>query len=207
MKFDITSSILARTQPVLKYNGFLYPFARLPLDIRLRDGWELRLRELRFEDRELLKAFFDRCSPESIRYRFLSPIKSLSDALLDFLADSDGLRHVALILTRRVGDHEMIVAEGRCVVHEEQPVCADVALLAADDWRRRGIATLLIHELIEIGCRNGVSTFTADMLWDNKEMTSLLWKTFHSMNANFSSGVMHFEIPLTCCEALLQEAA
>jgi hypothetical protein len=69
----------------------------------LRDGSKVRLHELRCRDRELLKAFFAGCSPESIRYRFLSSIKSLSDGLLDYLADGDGLRHVALICTQGEG--------------------------------------------------------------------------------------------------------
>ncbi|MGH9832987.1 MAG: hypothetical protein ACRD9Y_08215 [Blastocatellia bacterium] len=43
-------------------------------DLLLRDGAMLRLRALRPTDRDGLKALLSRCSPESIRYRFLHPV-------------------------------------------------------------------------------------------------------------------------------------
>jgi GNAT superfamily N-acetyltransferase len=176
---------------------FMRRLARLPRDIRLRDGGRLRLRELRPRDRDLLKAFFFRCSPESIRWRFFGSIKLLSDGLLNYLSDGDGVRHAALIITERVGDKETIVAEGRYVCFKDRPAGADVALLVADGMRRRGIATLLVQELMEIGRANGVTDFSGDVLSDNREMLSLIKKMFRSLTSKISSGVIHFEIPIT----------
>src|SRR5262249_18621270 len=116
---------------------------RLPRDIRLSDGCMLRLRELRPRDRDQLKAFFCRCSPESIRRRFFGSIKLLSDGLLNYLSDGDGVRHAALIITQIEGDDETIIGEGRYVCFKDRPSAADLALLVEDRMRRRGIATLL----------------------------------------------------------------
>jgi hypothetical protein len=41
-------------------------------DLVLRDGAMLRFRALRPGDRDALKALLIRCSPDSIRYRFLN---------------------------------------------------------------------------------------------------------------------------------------
>jgi len=48
-------------------------------DVLLRDGALLRMRALLQTDREGLIALFNRCSPESRRYRFLRMITSLPD--------------------------------------------------------------------------------------------------------------------------------
>lgn len=174
----------------------LQRFERLPRDIRLRDGCTLRLRELRPRDRDLLKAFFYRCSPESIRRRFFGSIKLLSDGRLNYLSDGDGVRHAALIITERQGDDETIVGEGRYVCFKDRPSAADLALLVEDRMRNRGIATMLIQELIEIGRANGVTDFSGDVLSDNREMLSLIRKMFRNLTSKISSGVIHFEIPL-----------
>src|SRR5262249_49495747 len=152
--------------------------ARLPRKIQLRDGKEFLLRELRPTDRNLLKKFFEHCSPESIRRRFLSSVKFFSEGLLDYLVNGDGYRHVALYVSDREGDDERIVAEGRYGMANDRPASADVAFLVSEEMRRRGIATLLIHELIEIGSRNGVTNVSADVLYENSEMVSLIRKLF-----------------------------
>src|SRR5262245_53755150 len=135
------------------------PFTNFGREILLRDGSELRLRELRSDDRERLQTFFARCSPDSVRYRFLSSIAAFSDALLDHLTATDGFRHVALVVTQ--GEDEEVVAEGRYVALKERPQVADVALLVLDQMQRRGLATLLLNELAVIARRNGVTYFRA----------------------------------------------
>ena len=170
-------------------------------EIRLRDGLKLQLRHLRRGDRERLKAFFAHCSPEAIRFRFMSSIKRPSDSLLNYLADADGSRHVALIVTQGISEDERIVGEGRYVLFHERPHAADIALLVVDELRRRGIATLLIHQLMAIACRKGVTFFSADVLDDNRAMLSLLRKIGLPLSATVSSGVNHLEIPFSCIES------
>jgi hypothetical protein len=63
-------------------------------DLLLRDGAILRFRALRPGDRDALKALFSRCSPASIRYRFLQSIKALPEKTFDQLARVEGSRVV-----------------------------------------------------------------------------------------------------------------
>jgi RimJ/RimL family protein N-acetyltransferase len=176
-------------------------------EIRLQDRSTIRLRELHRGSREKLKAFFSRCSPEAIRYRFMSSIKALSDSLLDYLANPDGSRHVALILAQQEGEDERIVAEGRYVVLKEQPNVADIGVLVVDDMQRRGIATLLIRELTEIALSNGVTRFNADVLADNRAMISLLRKTYRPVSTTINYGVIHYELSIAGHENRLPDAA
>lgn len=180
---------------------------RLPREIRFLDGSKLRLRRLERKDREGLKAFFARCSPEAIRYRFMSSIKAVSNTLLNYLADPDGSRHVALIATQGEGRDERIVAEGRYVIFKDQADAADISLLVTDEMQRRGIATLLIRELTRLACSNGVTCFSADVLADNRAMLSLLRKTGHPLSTTISQGVLHYELSIAILEKELSEAA
>lgn len=192
----------ARGNPAsgMNYNYDAREVVLIQREIRLRDGLSLQLRHLRRGDRERLKTFFAHCSQEAIRFRFMSSIKRPSDSLLNYLADADGSQHVALIVTQRLADDERIVGEGRYVLFNERPRAADIALLVVDELRRRGMATLLIHHLMEIACRKGVTCFSADVLDDNRAMLSLLRKIGQPLSATVSSGVNHFEIPFSCIE-------
>ena len=202
-----SGAIRARRRLQLEYDLGPRQLVRFPRDIRLRDGSKVRLHELRSRDRERLKGFFAGCSPEAIRYRFLSSIKGPSDSLLDYLADADGSHHFALIATHGQGDEEKIVAEGRYVTFKDRPYSAEIALLVLGEMQRRGIATLLIRELMEIGCSRGVTRFSADVLADNRAILSLLRKMGHPLSATVSQGVIHLEFPIACREDKVSEAA
>jgi RimJ/RimL family protein N-acetyltransferase len=182
------------SQPSFELN----PIESLPRNISLVDGLSLQLRELRNDDRRRLEIFFSLCSAGAIYYRFLSPFHSFSDGLLNHLTSVDGSRHTALVLIQEEGDEEMIVAEGRYVAFEERPSVADIAFLVIDNLQRRGIATLLIRELKKIACSNGISHFSADILADNRPMLSLLRKVGNHRPGTVTSGVIHYEIPISC---------
>lgn len=203
-----TGALRARRWLRLEYDlAARRQLASYPRGIRLRDGSRLRLNELRSRDRELLKAFFAGCSPEAIRYRFLCSIKCPSDSLLAYLADADGSHHFALIVTQGQCDDEKIVAECRYVIFKDRPEAAEIALLVLDEMQGRGIATLLIHELMEIACSRGVTRFSADVLADNRAILSLLRKMVHPLSSTVNEGVIHVEFPTGYREDRVSEAA
>ncbi len=186
------------TGSLLQFRSAAGVLARVGKEIRLRDGFKLRLRELRFDDRLRLKAFFERCSDESIRRRFFRRMGEFPESLLDHLLAVDGKQHVVLIATLGEGESEEIVAEGRAAAISGSPQIADVAFLVQDELQRRGIATLLFDELTTLACRAGFTQFNADVLADNYAMLALIRKTGRRISSAISQGVVHLEIPLTC---------
>src|SRR5262245_66326074 len=96
-------------------------------DVLLRDGAVLRLRALKASDREGLVALFNRCSPETIRYRFMRMITELTVSMLDTLVAVDGEHHVALVVTQGENADERIVAVGRYFALDHRPATAEVA--------------------------------------------------------------------------------
>ena len=82
-------------------------------DLLLRDGAMLRFRALRPGDRGALKDLLSRCSPDSIRYRFLHSIKALPEKTFDQLAQVEGSRVVTLAVIQGEGADERIIAVGQ----------------------------------------------------------------------------------------------
>ncbi len=177
-------------------NTSLENFSR---DVLLRDGAVLRMRALRQDDREALVALFNRCSPETIRFRFLRMVKELTGSVLDTLVAVDGLRHVALVVTEGGGpaeEDEKIVAVGRYITLDDRLEVAEVSFLVEDSMQRRGIGTALLDTLAEIAREHGIARFSADVLADNHAMLSVFRKAGYALSSNTSYGVTHLEFPI-----------
>jgi acetyl coenzyme A synthetase (ADP forming)-like protein len=173
------------------------PLADFSKDLLLRDGAILKLRALKQSDREGLKSLFNRCSTESIRYRFLSSIKSLPDELLDRLLNVDGAKQVALVVVHGEGANEQILAVGRYNVDKDRPHVAEVAFLVEDAMQKRGIGTLLLDSLAEIALHHEITHFSADVLLDNLTMLSVFRKAGYALASSASYGVAHLEFSIS----------
>src|SRR5262245_36424553 len=168
------------------------PSTEFSRDLLLRDGAVLRVRSMRHDDRQALKDLFARCSPESIRFRFLHQVKELTEDMLDRLTAVDGSRHIALVVTQGAPDKgrdERVVAVGRYQAQAERPEVAEVSFLVEDAMQRRGIGTLLLDALAELARERGVTRFSADVLADNRQMLSVFRKAGYALSATTSYGV------------------
>ncbi len=164
--------------------------------VLLRDGAVLRMRPLRQSDRQGLIDLFKRCSPESIRYRFLRMVTSLPDSLVDQLVSVDGSKHVALVVTQGEAAEQKIVAVGRYFADEKKTHVAEVSFLVEDAMQRRGIGSILLDALAEIARAHKITRFSADVLADNRLMMSVFRKAGYAMTSNISYGVTHLEFPI-----------
>jgi acetate---CoA ligase (ADP-forming) len=171
----------------------LHSFSR---DVLLRDGAVLRMRALRQDDRVSLIALFKRCSPETIRYRFLRMITALPISLLDEMLAVDGEKHVALVVTQGEDEDEKIVAVGAYVAEDNRPGVAEVSFLVEDAMQRRGIGTVLLDTLAEAARTHNITRFSADVLADNRLMLSVFRKAGYALSSNISYGVTHLEFPI-----------
>src|SRR5215813_2097128 len=180
-------------------------------DLVLRDGAMLRFRALRPSDRDALNALLSRCSPGSIRYRFLHSIRTLPEKTLDQIAQVEGSRVVTLVVIQGAGADERVIAVGQYHALEGRPDVAEVSFLVEDAMQRRGIGTLLLDLLAEIAREHGVNRFSADVLADNHVMLSVFRKAGYALSSAVSYGVTHLEFPIAYSEiaesrAEMQEA-
>jgi len=162
--------------------------------IALRDGSRFRIRRLRHSDNELLLRGFRRLSPESRYRRFLAPTPTLSGRTLRYLVEIDHRDHEALIAVDEECNEGVGVA--RYVRNPARPDAAEVAVTVVDDWQGRGLGTLLLEAITMRAREEGVDTFTALMLVDNRQMMDLLQRLGAVRVVDRAAGAVEVEVHL-----------
>jgi RimJ/RimL family protein N-acetyltransferase len=137
---------------------------------RLRDGARILIRPIAPEDRDLLRAGFERLSDRSRYMRFQAPQPSLSDRQLSYLTEVDHHDHEALIALDPATDDGVGVARFVRV----NDALAECAVVVADDWQGRGVATALLDRLVARARAEGIERFTALLLAENTDALRLL---------------------------------
>ncbi len=119
----------------------------------LRDGTVATIRLARPEDRNDLRAFFDRLSPESMRRRFSSATRPPADFIESLCAFTDPRSKLTLIVTRMQKDTPRIIASGSYFAHDEKT--AEITMAVDDALQGKGLGTLLLERLALLAARHG----------------------------------------------------
>ncbi|MET0281211.1 MAG: GNAT family N-acetyltransferase [Steroidobacteraceae bacterium] len=140
-------------------------------DETLRDGSRIVVRPMQRTDIELERHFIEALSPEARRFRFLGSMNTPSDALLHQLTDIDEQRDAALIALSGEGQQLRQVGAARFSAAADGR--AEVAVSVSDDWRQKGLASLLMHRLIGIARHRGIKTLYSMDSAENAAMRRL----------------------------------
>jgi RimJ/RimL family protein N-acetyltransferase len=157
---------------------------------RLPDGAPILIRPIRADDKRMLETGLRHLSTESVQRRFLTPKRSFSRAELRYLTEVDGRDHVALVAEYPGDPVRRLIAVARFVRLHDDPDAAEVAIVVADDWQRRGLGSALAAELAASARELGIRRFTATMASDNVPAHRLLEKlTYHLDETHTGAGV------------------
>ena len=148
------------------------PRSFAPIEVELRDGRRVRLREIRSEDREEVRQAFDRLSSESRYTRFMSSVRELSPQMLDRAVRRQTERDLALVAETGAPDGIDIVAVARYYVEADGESC-EFAVTVADDWQRVGLASRLMRALIQGARERGLQRMDGFVLAANRPMLDL----------------------------------
>ncbi len=147
--------------------------------VALRDGTQVTYRRMEPGDAEIEQEFVRGLSDESRYMRFFSSLRELPPDLLKEFTNPHYPLSYALIATveeRRDGaPRERQIGVARYVPTED-PDTAEFAVVVADDWQRRGIASQLMRVLIAAAAVAGVRTLVGLVLRDNPGMLDLCAK-------------------------------
>ena len=145
-----------------------YP-KELETAVATRDGSVVHIRPVRPEDADQLAAFLRALPDEDRRLRFFSLGANLARIARDE-TNIDYIRSLGLLAT--FGPDQRIVGHGLYAPADEGR--AEVAFAIARDFQGRGLATILLGQLAQAASTNGIETFEAVVLPDNRRMLGVL---------------------------------
>lgn len=141
-----------------------YP-EELVCDVPAKGGTMIHLRPIRPDDAPRLIEFHRHLSLRSAYRRFFFVHPTLSDAEIERFTRVDYVDRLAMV----AHDGDRLLAVGR---YDRSPGTteAEVAFVVADLYQNQGIGTVLLEQLAAAAWRNGITTFTASVLAENREM-------------------------------------
>ena len=151
------------------------PLPVAPESIALPDGHSFTVRPITPASKPLIAAAMTRLSPESIRRRFFSPRRELSELELHRLTALDGWNQFALgACTRGADGTPEGIGVARFVRVAEDSTTAELAITVVDSWQGRGIGRALVGRLVNAATARGIRELHAIVLPDNAAIIGLL---------------------------------
>ena len=145
-----------------------YP-AHLARERRLADGRAVTIRPIRAEDEAAEREFFGALSDESRHARFMKFVHSLNEKLVHFFTHIDYRDHMAFVCEADIDGRKRLVGEARYVANAGGESC-EFGVVVADEWRKSGIAGLLMQALIAAARERGLRSMEGIVLRDNPAM-------------------------------------
>lgn len=132
------------------------------------DGTELVTRPMTAGDAQAVRDMHERCSPESIRFRYFGPMPRLSDRVIRMFTDpAKGLT----LVTQVVGGERVVAMSNLMDLGAGE---AELAFLVEDDWQGRGLGRTLLGHVIGLAPGRRVDELTASVYATNRRMLALL---------------------------------
>jgi acetyltransferase len=143
-----------------------------------KNGEAVTVRPIRPEDEPLMVAFHEALSDESVYMRYFHMMnldQRTAHDRLTRICFIDYDREMALVAERKnpeTGESE-IMGVGRLSRHGYAPGEAEFSVLVSDPFQRKGLGTLILRRLLEVGKEEGLRRITADILFDNRPMQQI----------------------------------
>lgn len=155
----------------------------------VRDGLPVRLQPVRPEDAGKVQSFVRALSPQSRYSRFLGAVSELLPHMLRRLTQPVLPREFGLLALAGGPGARSVVGMGHCVLEEGSN--AELAVVVADAWQRRGIGTRLVQALAHRA--SGVEALRGIVLAENRAMLALARRLGFRVLGNPEPGLVQIE--------------
>jgi GNAT superfamily N-acetyltransferase len=154
-------------------------------------GTNVYLRPIRPDDGPRLIDFHQHLSPRSVYRRFFFVHPTLSATEVGRFTCVDYVDRLAFIAE----ENNELVAVGR---YDRSPGTAEaeVAFVVADQYQHHGIGTLLLEGLADAAWRNGITTFVADVLQENRDMLGVFMDSGFQVSTTIEDGTCSVRFPI-----------
>ena len=167
-----------------------YP-AHWEADVLLRDGATARLRPVSPDDADALQQMHQDQSQDSIYFRYFTYKSQLSAKELERFTVVDYVDRVAFVIL--LGDELMGIGRYDRLGDTTE---AEVAFNIADAHQGRGLGSILMEHLAAAARENGIRTFTAEVLPENRKMLKVFQAAGFETSRSFEDGVVVVEFPI-----------
>ena len=162
---------------------------------RLNDGTLILFRRITPGDKDRLQQGMRYLSPQSRFLRFFHHIDHLSEQQLRYLTEVDFHDHFAWIGVLPDLEGEPGVGVGRWIRTKDDPSVAEGAVTVVDEFQNRGIGKTLLWLMARSAIQQGIHSFRAWTLGDNKAIQQMLGE-FGARAGRWESGVLEMVVPL-----------
>jgi acetyltransferase len=145
-----------------------YPH-HLVKSLRLADGTHVTLRPIRAADARIEQQFVRGLSDEARYFRFMDMLRELSPQMLKQMTEIDYHEQMAFVAVTALDGKETEIAVARYVAFDDGENC-EFAIVVGDGWQRKGVATALMHMLIDAARRRGLKKMIGEVLSSNSKM-------------------------------------
>ena len=170
-------------------------------DEETSDGARVRVRPIRPEDEPLMVKFHESLSEQSVYMRYFHMMKldqRTAHERLTRICFIDYDREMALVAERtdpETGERE-IMGVSRLSRHGAVPNEAEFSVLVSDRFQRRGLGTLLVARILEVGRAEGLRRITAEILLDNRPMQRISERLGFDLRRDTEDMVVKAELDL-----------
>ncbi|HEV2094249.1 MAG TPA: bifunctional acetate--CoA ligase family protein/GNAT family N-acetyltransferase [Rubrobacter sp.] len=165
------------------------------------DGERVRVRPIRPEDEPLMVKFHATLSEQSVYMRYFHMMKldqRTAHERLTRICFIDYDREMALVAVHtdpETGEPE-IMGVARLSRNGAAPAEAEFSVLVSDRFQRRGVGTLLVERLLEVGRDEGLRRITAEILLDNRPMQRISERLGFQLHRDVEEMVVKAELDL-----------
>jgi len=160
---------------------------RFQTDRIFKGGVRGHIRIIKSTDEEMLRDLFYNLSEESVYFRYFSARRSMPRKNLQQyvnISEEEGLSVVVAVGPR---EDRKIIGEARYMINPGHSY-PDVAFMVDENYRGRGIASALLHYLIDIARERGIKGFGAEVLISNRSMMRVFEKLPYEIRKTVDEG-------------------
>jgi acetyltransferase len=161
--------------------------------IELEGQPPLLIRPIRPEDAPLLEELFHSLSPQSVYFRFFSPMKRFPSHMLARFTQIDYDREVALVAISSADDVDKMLGVAR-IIPAYDGRNAEFSIIVSDQWHGKGIGAQLLKRCLAMAWLHKIERVWGQVMTDNVNMLALGKKLGFSIN--FVPGSNYYELSL-----------
>ncbi|MDQ1240295.1 MAG: hypothetical protein QG577_2481 [Thermodesulfobacteriota bacterium] len=162
---------------------------RVRTDREFGGGVKAHIRVAKPTDESMMRDLFYHLSESSVYFRYFSPKRSMPLANLQKYLNISEEEGLSIVVTTGPRENRSMIAEARYMLIQGGD-SADTAFMVDEHYQGKGIATFLLHYLIEIAKERNVRGFRADVLLDNQPMLRVYDSVPYVIHKTIDSGVV-----------------